>query len=174
MLSAVVRAFVWLYALPSYRPALTFTSTTSSSLPCLRFGLAMGQVFSCLASTCGCVGEVLENVCLAIGEIGAVLVRGVFGILIGLLDLLAALSCCWRVPWSQRPTRTMILLPTPPSPSSAVPHQQAKSHLSTIGGKRILHSLFHRSPNTKTDNQVAQANIIATTGEKDNTNSEAV
>jgi hypothetical protein len=47
------------------------------------------------------LGELLENVFLAIGEIGSILVRGIFGLLIGLCDVLAALSCCCRVPWSE-------------------------------------------------------------------------
>lgn len=93
----------------------------------------MGQVFSCLASACACVGELLENVCLALGEVAAVLVRGVVGLLVGLLDLLAALACCWRVPWSQRPTGTMLVLPATP-----------ESNLESVGGKRVLYSLFAR------------------------------
>lgn len=47
----------------------------------------------------------MENVFLAVGEIASVLVRGIFAILVGLCDILAAISCCWRVPFSQRPDR---------------------------------------------------------------------
>ncbi|PWN47352.1 hypothetical protein IE53DRAFT_254542 [Violaceomyces palustris] len=65
----------------------------------------MGCVFSCLASCMMWTGELLENLMLAIGEIGSVLVRGVFAIVVGLLDVLAAASCCYRVPWSERPDR---------------------------------------------------------------------
>lgn len=40
-----------------------------------------------------------------VGEIASVLVRGIFAVLVGLCDILAAISCCWRVPFSQRPDR---------------------------------------------------------------------
>ncbi|KDN47342.1 hypothetical protein K437DRAFT_255884 [Tilletiaria anomala UBC 951] len=66
----------------------------------------MGVVFSCFASVFMYTGELLEHALLAIGEIGSILIRGLFAILVGLCDILAAISCCCTVPWSQRPDRT--------------------------------------------------------------------
>ena len=51
------------------------------------------------------IGEILENVFLAVGEVSAVLVRLVFNLLVSLCDLFATISCCCRVPWSERPAR---------------------------------------------------------------------
>jgi hypothetical protein len=48
----------------------------------------------------------LLDVFLFIGEIGSLLVRGIFSFLVGLCDCLAAWSCCCQVPWAQRPNRT--------------------------------------------------------------------
>ncbi|PWO01066.1 hypothetical protein FA09DRAFT_335706 [Tilletiopsis washingtonensis] len=86
----------------------------------------MGVVFSCFAQSFMWLGELLENVFLAIGEIGSILVRGIFGLLIGLCDVLAALSCCCRVPWSERPDRT-----------SYTYHTAA----SNVGGRQVFASL---------------------------------
>lgn len=45
------------------------------------------------------------DVLLAIGEIGSVLVRVLFATFAGLCDVVAAVSCCWRVPYDERPDR---------------------------------------------------------------------
>lgn len=45
------------------------------------------------------------DVFLALGEILSVLTRGIFSVLVGICDVLAAASCCWRVPYDQRPDR---------------------------------------------------------------------
>lgn len=86
----------------------------------------MGIVCSCFASVFMWTGELLESesirflwaghvsdpnriradVFLAVGEIGSLLVRGIFGLLVGCCDLLAAVSCCCTVPYSERPDRT--------------------------------------------------------------------
>ncbi|KAL9935211.1 hypothetical protein V8E36_005559 [Tilletia maclaganii] len=65
----------------------------------------MGAVFSSLGTVFSWVGMVFETLCLAIGEIASVLVRGIFTIVVGLCDVLAAVSCCCRRPWSDRPSR---------------------------------------------------------------------
>ncbi|CAO1617200.1 unnamed protein product [Parajaminaea phylloscopi] len=65
----------------------------------------MGCICSCFASVFMWTGELLENVFLALGEIGSILVRGIFTLLVGLCDVLAAASCCWRVPYDERPDR---------------------------------------------------------------------
>lgn len=98
----------------------------------------MGSVFSCLASTFMYLGEFLENVFLAVGEIGAVLVRAIIGIVVSLCDLLAAISCCYRVPWSERPDRSSFTY-------SAQTTQLAAANTSTlasVGGKQVLSSVF--------------------------------
>ncbi|EST07583.1 hypothetical protein PSEUBRA_002669 [Kalmanozyma brasiliensis GHG001] len=97
----------------------------------------MGSVFSCLASTFIYLGEFLENVFLALGEIGAVLVRGVFGIIVNLCDLLAAVSCCYRVPWSERPDRSFFSYST--NTAAVVTNQSA---LASVGGKQVLSSVL--------------------------------
>ncbi|KAK0561068.1 hypothetical protein OC844_003415 [Tilletia horrida] len=65
----------------------------------------MGVVFSTLGTALSWIGSTLEMLCLAVGEIASVLVRGIFTILVGLCDVAAALSCCYRRPWSRRPAR---------------------------------------------------------------------
>ncbi|TKY86770.1 hypothetical protein EX895_004410 [Sporisorium graminicola] len=99
----------------------------------------MGSVFSCLASTFLYLGEFLENVFLAVGEIGAVLVRGIFGIVVSLCDLLAAISCCYRVPWSERPDRATYTFVATNNATAAVTTSNA---LSDVGGKQVLSSVF--------------------------------
>ncbi|CBQ71829.1 conserved hypothetical protein [Sporisorium reilianum SRZ2] len=99
----------------------------------------MGSVFSCLASTFIYLGEFLENVFLALGEIGAVLVRAIFGIVVSLCDLLAAISCCYRVPWSERPDRSFYTFQTNTTTTAAVTSSNA---LSDVGGKQVLSSVF--------------------------------
>jgi hypothetical protein len=99
----------------------------------------MGSVFSCLASTFLYLGEFLENVFLAVGEISAVLVRALFGIVVSLCDLLAAISCCCRVPWSERPDRAYYSYSAPTTHAIATTNPAA---LSTIGGKQVLSSVF--------------------------------
>lgn len=42
---------------------------------------------------------------LAVGEVGAILVRGLFGLIVGICDVLAACMCCCRVPFAERPDR---------------------------------------------------------------------
>ncbi|GAC96361.1 ribosomal DNA transcription factor [Pseudozyma hubeiensis SY62] len=98
----------------------------------------MGSVFSCLASTFIYLGEFLENVFLAIGEIGAVLVRAIIGIVVSLCDLLAAISCCYRVPWSERPDRSFYTYSTNTTTMVA----SSNSALATVGGKQVLSSVF--------------------------------
>lgn len=51
------------------------------------------------------VGEILSTATLAIGEIGALLVRGIFALIVGICDVTAASMCCCRVPFSDRPDR---------------------------------------------------------------------
>lgn len=97
----------------------------------------MGTVFSCLASTLIYLGEFLENVFLAIGEIGAVLVRAIIGIVVSLCDLLAAVSCCYRVPWSERPDRSFYTYSTNTATIAA-----NDSALASVGGKQVLSSVF--------------------------------
>lgn len=97
----------------------------------------MGNVFSCLASTFIYLGEFFENVFLALGEIGAVLVRGVIGVIVTLCDLLAATSCCYRVPWSERPDRSSFTYST--NTTAVVTNKGA---LAAVGGKQVLSSLF--------------------------------
>ncbi|PWN25762.1 hypothetical protein BDZ90DRAFT_61982 [Jaminaea rosea] len=65
----------------------------------------MGCVFSSLAQVFLYVGEFFENVFLLLGEILSVLTRGIFTLLVGICDILAAASCCCRVPYDQRPDR---------------------------------------------------------------------
>ena len=97
----------------------------------------MGSVFSCLASTFVYLGEFLENVFLAIGEIGAVLVRALIGIVVSLCDLLAAVSCCYRVPWSERPDRSFYTYTTQTTDLATT-----NATLATVGGKQVLSSVF--------------------------------
>ncbi|SPO23102.1 uncharacterized protein UTRI_01780 [Ustilago trichophora] len=97
----------------------------------------MGSVFSCLASTFIYLGEFLENVFLAIGEIGAVLVRAVIGIVVSLCDLLAAISCCYRVPWSERPDRSFYTYGAANTNLAST-----NTTLATVGGKQVLSSVF--------------------------------
>ncbi|SNX83277.1 uncharacterized protein MEPE_01984 [Melanopsichium pennsylvanicum] len=97
----------------------------------------MGSVFSCLASTFSYLGEFLENVFLAIGEVGAVLVRGIIGIVVTLCDLLAAISCCYRVPWSERPDRSFYTYTV----TNTVP-EGANTMLTQVGSKQVLSNLF--------------------------------
>ncbi|CDR99197.1 uncharacterized protein SPSC_02866 [Sporisorium scitamineum] len=98
----------------------------------------MGSVFSCFASTFIYLGEFLENVFLALGEIGAVLVRAMFGIVISLCDLLAAISCCYRVPWDQRPDRAFYTF----SANTTTAAVTSSNTLSDVGGKQVLSSVF--------------------------------
>ncbi|KAJ9478326.1 Ribosomal DNA transcription factor [Pseudozyma hubeiensis] len=98
----------------------------------------MGSVFSCLASAFIYLGEFLENVFLAIGEIGAVLVRAIIGIVVSLCDLLAAISCCYRVPWSERPDRSFYTYSTNDTTMAA----SSNNALATVGGKQVLSSVF--------------------------------
>ncbi|SJX61701.1 uncharacterized protein SRS1_12685 [Sporisorium reilianum f. sp. reilianum] len=100
----------------------------------------MGSVFSCLASTFIYLGEFLENVFLALGEIGAVLVRAIFGIVVSLCDLLAAISCCYRVPWSERPDRSFYTFQTNTTTTTAA--VTSSNALSDVGGKQVLSSVF--------------------------------
>ncbi|PWN35163.1 uncharacterized protein FA14DRAFT_160432 [Meira miltonrushii] len=65
----------------------------------------MGIVCSCFASTFLLIGEIFSTVFLAVGEVGAMLVRGLFSLLVGLCDVLAACMCCCQVPFSERPDR---------------------------------------------------------------------
>ncbi|EPQ28916.1 uncharacterized protein PFL1_06873 [Pseudozyma flocculosa PF-1] len=88
----------------------------------------MGCVFSCLASTFIYAGEVLQQLCLAVGEISAVLVRALFGLVVVLCDVLAAVSCCWRVPWSERPDRSTYSYDT--------------RLLADVGGQKVLSGAF--------------------------------
>lgn len=98
----------------------------------------MGCVFSCFSTVFIWVGELLENVCLAMGEIGAVLVRAVVGILVSLCDCLAAVSCCYRVPWSERPDRSDFIFTAQTTELAA----NNTSTLASVGGKRVLWSTF--------------------------------
>ena len=98
----------------------------------------MGSVFSCLASSFMYLGEFLENLFLALGEIGAVLTRGIIGIIVGLCDVLAATSCCCRVPWSDRPDRSTYTFAATQTTNAVV----TESPLATIGGKHVLASVF--------------------------------
>lgn len=97
----------------------------------------MGTVFSCFASTFLYVGEFLENVFLAVGEIGAVLVRGLIGLVVSLCDLLAAVSCCYRVPWSERPDRSFYTYTTQTTDLAIT-----NTTLASVGGKQVLSSVF--------------------------------
>lgn len=65
----------------------------------------MGVVFSCLASCFMFAGELLSSVCLGLGEFGSILCRGLFGVIVGICDVLAACMCCCQVPFSDRPDR---------------------------------------------------------------------
>ncbi|UZJ56982.1 hypothetical protein CBS101457_006302 [Exobasidium rhododendri] len=65
----------------------------------------MGIVFSYLASSFMFIGELSSTAFLALGEVGSLLVRGVFGLVVGICDILAACMCCCRVPFSDRPDR---------------------------------------------------------------------
>lgn len=47
----------------------------------------------------------LADLCLAIGEISSILVRGIFSVLVAICDVLASVACCWRVPYDERPDR---------------------------------------------------------------------
>lgn len=75
-------------------------SPHSAPIPTLQ-----GIVCSCMASTLILVGEVFSTLFLAVGEVGAILVRGVFALLVGICDVLAACACCCQVPFSERPDR---------------------------------------------------------------------
>lgn len=46
----------------------------------------------------------MTNPC-SVGEVGAILIRGLFGLIVGLCDVLAACMCCCQVPFSERPDR---------------------------------------------------------------------
>lgn len=50
-------------------------------------------------------GEVLSAVFLGIGEFGSIISRGLFGLIVGICDVLAACMCCCQVPFSDRPDR---------------------------------------------------------------------
>ena len=65
----------------------------------------MGIVFSCLASACMLIGELASTLFLAVGEVGSLLARGLFGLIVGICDVLAACMCCCQVPFSERPDR---------------------------------------------------------------------
>ncbi|KAN0063229.1 hypothetical protein ACQY0O_004393 [Thecaphora frezii] len=90
----------------------------------------MGCVFSCLATSLIYVGELLQEICLALGEISAVVVRAVFGLFVTFFDILATISCCWRVPWDERPDRSTYVY--------------RAEVLSDVGGKKVLSSRFTR------------------------------
>ncbi|SPC66866.1 uncharacterized protein UHOD_02397 [Ustilago sp. UG-2017b] len=104
----------------------------------------MGSVFSCLASTFMYLGEFVENAFLAVGEIGAVLSRALIGIVVSLCDLLAAISCCYRVPWSQRPDRSFFTYSshTYSSQDNTQLATTNSSTLASVGGKQVLSSLL--------------------------------
>ncbi|KAJ1027454.1 hypothetical protein NDA18_003460 [Ustilago nuda] len=99
----------------------------------------MGSAFSCLASTFMYLGEFVENAFLAVGEIGAVLSRALIGIVVSLCDLLAAISCCYRVPWSQRPDRSFFTYSSQDNTQLATTNS---STLASVGGKQVLSSLL--------------------------------
>jgi hypothetical protein len=65
----------------------------------------MGVVFSCLAGACMMLGELISTLFLGLGEVASMLTRGVFGLIVGICDVLAACMCCWQVPFSDRPDR---------------------------------------------------------------------
>ena len=65
----------------------------------------MGTVFSCLATGFMYLGEIMSTAFLAVGELGSVLSRGLFGLIVGICDVLAACMCCCRVPFEDRPDR---------------------------------------------------------------------
>jgi hypothetical protein len=65
----------------------------------------MGIVFSSFASCFMFIGEILSYLCLGIGELGSILVHGIFGLIVGICDVLAACMCCCQVPFSDRPDR---------------------------------------------------------------------
>ncbi|CCF53571.1 hypothetical protein NDA11_000350 [Ustilago hordei] len=104
----------------------------------------MGSVFSCLASTFMYLGEFVENAFLAVGEIGAVLSRALIGIVVSLCDFLAAISCCYRVPWSQRPDRSFFTYSslTYSSQDNTQLATTNSSTLASVGGKQVLSSLL--------------------------------
>lgn len=104
----------------------------------------MGSVFSCLASTFMYLGEFVENAFLAVGEIGAVLSRALIGIVVSLCDLLAAISCCYRVPWSQRPDRSFFTYSslTYSSQDNTQLATTNSSTMASVGGKQVLSSLL--------------------------------
>ncbi|KAE8219693.1 hypothetical protein CF319_g6658 [Tilletia indica] len=87
----------------------------------------MGVVFSTLGTVVSWIGTALETVCLAIGEIASVLVRGVITVIVGLCDVLAALSCCYRRPWSRRPSRG--------------PYDGQYDTILNVGGEQVLKKL---------------------------------
>lgn len=51
------------------------------------------------------LGEFTSCLCLGVGQLSSVLVRGAFGLVVGICDVLAACMCCWQVPFSDRPDR---------------------------------------------------------------------
>lgn len=51
------------------------------------------------------IGEIFSTLFLAVGEVGAILIRGLFSLIVGLCDILAACACCCQVPFSERPDR---------------------------------------------------------------------
>lgn len=58
-----------------------------------------------MASTFLLLGEICSTLFLAVGEVGAILVRGLFSLIVGLCDVLAACACCCQVPFAERPDR---------------------------------------------------------------------
>ncbi|CEH19386.1 hypothetical protein CBOM_06714 [Ceraceosorus bombacis] len=105
----------------------------------------MGIVCSCFSTVFLWTGELLENLALAIGEISSILIRGIFSLLIGLCDVLAAISCCCRVPYSERPGRsgytydTVLLADSPPFLRGA---PAAVSVPAASSGTGVLRSVF--------------------------------
>ncbi|CAD6884249.1 unnamed protein product [Tilletia controversa] len=87
----------------------------------------MGVVFSTLGTALSWIGTALEMSLLAIGEIASVLVRGIFTIIVGLCDVLAAISCCCRRPWSRRPSRG--------------PYDGQYDTILNVGGEQVLKKL---------------------------------
>ncbi|KAK0555793.1 hypothetical protein OC846_000363 [Tilletia horrida] len=87
----------------------------------------MGVVFSTLGTVLSWVGATVETLCLAVGEIASVLVRGVFTIIVGLCDVLAALMCCCRRPWHDRPSR--------------YPYDGEYTTMLNVGGQQVLKNI---------------------------------
>ena len=99
----------------------------------------MGTVFSCLASAFIYLGEFFENVFLAVGEMGAVLVRPCSASWSAFVIFFAAISCCYRVPWSERPDRSFYTYSTHSTKAVATSSSKA---LASVGGKQVLSSVF--------------------------------